>query len=101
MTTDEANHPTSPVARFPASEGLVLDAGPTLAPFSVAYQTYGTLNADRSNAILLCHALTGDQHAASVHPVTGKDMAWFAMPPGDLLAALENWDIRYNLLELA
>ena len=38
---------------------------------------------------------------AFVHPVTGKDMAWFAMPPGDLLAALENWDIRYNLLELA
>ena len=79
MNTDEANFPTSPVVRFPASEGLVLDAGPTLAPFSVAYQTYGTLNADRSNAILVCHALTGDQHAANPHPLTGKPGWWSAM----------------------
>ena len=79
MTTDEANHPTSLVARFPANEGLVLDAGPTLAPFQIAYQTYGTLNADRSNAILICHALTGDQHAANAHPLTGKPGWWSAM----------------------
>ena len=79
MTNDEANHPTSAVARFSAGQGLALDAGPTLGPFQVAYQTYGTLNAERSNAILLCHALTGDQHAANPHPLTGKPGWWATM----------------------
>ncbi|MCC2104617.1 MAG: alpha/beta fold hydrolase, partial [Hyphomicrobiales bacterium] len=56
-----------------------MDAGPLLAPFSIAYQTYGELNADRSNAILVCHALTGDQHVASAHPLTQKPGWWSAM----------------------
>jgi homoserine O-acetyltransferase len=50
-----------------------------LAPWRIAYQTYGTLNADRSNAILLCHALTGDQHVANVNPVTGRPGWWETM----------------------
>jgi len=41
---------------------LRLDSGQSLGPFQMAYRTYGRLNADRSNAILVCHALTGDQH---------------------------------------
>ena len=40
---------------------LPLDCGVTLSPFTLAYQTYGKLDAERSNAILACHALTGDQ----------------------------------------
>ena len=64
----EADHPTSQVAMFGADQPLKLDCGIDLTPFQIAYQTYGELNADRSNAILICHALTGDQHVANVHP---------------------------------
>jgi homoserine O-acetyltransferase len=75
----EADQPRSPLVRFGADKPLRLDAKVDLSPFQIAYQTYGTLNAERSNAVLLCHALTGDQHAANVHPVTGKGGWWDTM----------------------
>jgi homoserine O-acetyltransferase/O-succinyltransferase len=53
-----------------------LDSGAQFAPLDFAYETYGTLNADKSNAILICHALTGDQYVASTHPLTGKPGWW-------------------------
>jgi homoserine O-acetyltransferase len=62
--------------RFPAGQGLRLDSGARLEPLEIAYKTYGRLNADKSNAILVCHALTMDQHAASTHPLTGKPGWW-------------------------
>ena len=56
-------------------EPLILKAGKTLASYELVYETYGTLNADRSNAVLVCHALTGDSHAsgplAPGHPTAG------------------------------
>jgi homoserine O-acetyltransferase/O-succinyltransferase len=58
---------------------LTLDGGGTLAPVELAYESYGALNADASNAILICHALTGDQHVASAHPITGKPGWWARM----------------------
>jgi len=58
---------------------LRLDCGVELGPFTMAYQTYGTLNDDRSNAILVCHALTGDQFLAGAHPITGKPGWWDMM----------------------
>jgi homoserine O-acetyltransferase/O-succinyltransferase len=58
---------------------LALDGGGTLAPVELAYESYGVLNADASNAILICHALTGDQHVASAHPITGKPGWWARM----------------------
>ena len=61
------------------AEPLALDCGRSLAPFTVAYMTYGALNADRSNAILICHALTGDQFVASDSPITGKPGWWTTM----------------------
>ncbi len=61
---------------FRSAEELPLDCGRALAPFEIAYQTYGELNAGRSNAILVCHALTGDQHVANLHPMTGKPGWW-------------------------
>jgi len=75
----EADHPSSLLARFGADQPLKLDCGIDLSPFQIAYQTYGELNADRSNAILVCHALTGDQHVANVHPMTGKPGWWETM----------------------
>lgn len=55
---------------------LQLDSGATLAPVEIAYETYGCLDAAGGNAILICHALTGDQFVASQHPVTGKPGWW-------------------------
>src|SRR6266481_2963780 len=75
----EADHPSSQVAKFGIDQPLKLDCGIDLTPFQIAYQTYGELNADRSNAILVCHALTGDQHVANRHPVTGKPGWWETM----------------------
>ena len=75
----EADHPTSQLAQFGAEAPLKLDCGIDLSPFQIAYQTYGTLNAARSNAILVCHALTGDQHVFNTHPVTGKPGWWETM----------------------
>ena len=75
----EAENPHSALVRFGVEQPLRLDAGLDLAPFQIAYQTYGSLNANRSNAILICHALTGDQHVANVHPVTGKPGWWDTM----------------------
>ena len=81
---------TSPeIAPLPSSDSLPglkavigqsvpmrLDCGVELGPFTVAYQTYGQLNADKTNAILVCHALTGDQFAAEAHPITGAAGWW-------------------------
>src|SRR6201996_5448001 len=58
---------------------LKLDCGRELAPFTVAYITYGRLNAAKSNAVLICHALTMDQFVASDNPVTGKPGWWLDM----------------------
>jgi len=52
------------------NDGLTLDCGATLPTHTVAYRTYGSLNADRTNAILICHALTLDQYVAEPHPLT-------------------------------
>ncbi|MCW8085857.1 homoserine O-acetyltransferase MetX [Sabulicella glaciei] len=62
--------------RVVLEEGLTLDCGATIRPLAVAFRTYGTLNAARSNAILICHALTGDQYVAERQPVTGKPGWW-------------------------
>jgi homoserine O-acetyltransferase len=65
--------------RLAVEEPLKLDSGALLGPITVAYQTYGRLNAERSNAILVAHALTGDQFVAEPHPITGKEGWWQLM----------------------
>lgn len=77
ITFGRPQDPSDPAAALQIS--LKLDSGESLSPFTIAYETYGTLNDERSNAILVCHALTGDQYAASTHPITGKPGWWETM----------------------
>ncbi len=58
---------------------LTLECGVKVSSFPMAYQTYGRLNEKRNNAILVCHAMSGDQYAAGMHPVTGKPGWWDRM----------------------
>ncbi len=60
-------------------EPLKLDCGRTLSPFTLAYATYGRLNPARSNAILVCHALSGDQFVTGTNPMTGRPGWWETM----------------------
>lgn len=64
------------IAVLATDKPLVLDCGKEIKHFPLAFQTYGSLNADKSNAILICHGLTGDQYLADRHPVTGKPGWW-------------------------
>ena len=78
---------------------LPLDAGSSLAPLDIAYETYGALNAAGDNAILICHALTGDQHVASTHPITGKPGWWHRMiGPGKPIDPARHLIICANVL---
>jgi homoserine O-acetyltransferase len=60
-------------------DGLALECGVMLPRLVVAYRSYGALNAERSNAVLICHALTGDQYVAERHPQTGRGGWWEAV----------------------
>jgi homoserine O-acetyltransferase len=59
------------------STPLELECGKTLSEYDIAYETYGELNASGSNAILICHALSGDQHAAGYHSTEDRKAGWW------------------------
>lgn len=67
------------IVRVACDEPLVLECGVAVSNIPIAYQTYGALNAAKSNVILVCHALTGDQYLCGTHPVTGKSGWWDRM----------------------
>ncbi|MBK4993602.1 homoserine O-acetyltransferase [Pseudomonas sp. S37] len=62
-------------ARF--DEPLALACGRSLASYELVYETYGTLNASASNAVLICHALSGHHHAAGFHAATDRKPGWW------------------------
>jgi homoserine O-acetyltransferase len=80
-------------------DAIPLDCGVTLAPVDVAYETYGKLNAAKSNAILILHALSGDAHAAGVSQETGKPGWWDSMiGPGKAFDTEKYFVICSNIL---
>ncbi|MBP6482908.1 MAG: homoserine O-acetyltransferase, partial [Pseudomonadales bacterium] len=56
---------------------LELACGRTLPGYDIVYETYGTLNADCSNAVLICHALSGNAHAAGYHSPADRKPGWW------------------------
>jgi homoserine O-acetyltransferase len=82
-----------------AGTPLKLDCGAELGPFTVAYQTYGRLDAGKKNAVLVCHALSLDQYVASTNPVTGKPGWWDTMVgPGKVIDTERYFVICANVL---
>lgn len=62
---------------FDAASPMTLDSGQTLGPVTIAYETYGELSSSKDNAILLCHALSGDSHAAGVYDSQPDYVGWW------------------------
>jgi homoserine O-acetyltransferase len=81
------------------TEPLTLESGAVLPSYRIGYQTYGALNADKTNAILVCHALTGDQYVADTHPITGKSGWWTTLVgPGRVIDTDRYFVVCSNVL---
>ncbi len=95
----QAPHAALPGHFLELREPLTLESGVVLPAVRVAYQTYGTLDSERSNAILVCHALTGDQFVADIHPITGKAGWWTTLVgPGKVIDTDRYFVICSNVL---
>ena len=78
---------------------LKLDCGQTISNFPLAYETYGTLNKNKDNAILVCHALTGDQFVTGINPITNKDGWWsYAVGPNKSIDTNKYFVICANVI---
>ena len=75
----QAQNMQDPATALTLPDPLPLDSGATLSPVTIAYEHYGELSPERDNAVLIFHALTGDQYVASPHPATGKPGWWERM----------------------
>jgi homoserine O-acetyltransferase/O-succinyltransferase len=81
------------------NEPFFLDCGVEIQNFPLAYKTYGKLNAEKNNAILICHGLTMDQYVAGQHPVTGKPGWWeIVVGPGKSIDTDQYFVICSNVL---
>lgn len=79
---------------------MVLESGRSLGPVDIVYETYGEPNADRSNAILICHALSGDHHAAGYHDPHDPHTGWWdgMIGPGKAFDTHKYWAICSNII---
>ena len=94
MNTDTKN-----IKKLIIDQPLELDCGKTIKDFSLAYETYGTLNKSKSNAILAFHALTGDQFVTGINPITKREGWWtFAVGPDKAIDTKKYFVICANVL---
>ena len=78
---------------------LKLDCGKTINDFPIAYETYGTLNEKKDNAILIFHALTGDQFVTGINPITKKEGWWsYAVGPNKAIDTNKFFVICSNVI---
>jgi homoserine O-acetyltransferase/O-succinyltransferase len=90
---------THQVELFDPARALELESGARLAPVEVAYETYGALDADRANAVFICHALTGDAHAAGHHGDPARPGWWDTLiGPGKPVDTARYFVVCANLL---
>jgi homoserine O-acetyltransferase len=93
------NRKTEDIKKIIVSKPLKLDCGKTINDFPLAYETYGTLNENKDNAILVFHALTGDQFVTGTNPVTNKEGWWVtAVGPGKAIDTNKYFVICANVI---
>ena len=93
------NRKTEDIKKIIVSKQLNLDCGKTINDFPLAYETYGTLNENKDNAILVFHALTGDQFVTGTNPVTNKEGWWVtAVGPGKAIDTNKYFVICANVI---
>ena len=93
------NKETKKIKKLIINQSLKLDCGKTIKDFPIAYETYGSLNKKKSNAILIFHALTGDQFASNINPITNRE-GWLttAVGPGKAIDTNKYFVICANVL---
>jgi homoserine O-acetyltransferase len=93
------NYKTENIKQITVTKPLKLDCGQTIKEFPIAYETYGKLNKEKNNAILIFHALTGDQFVTGTNPVTNKEGWWnTAVGPGKAVDTEKYFIICANVL---
>ena len=87
------------IKKLNIKSALELDCGKKINNFPLAYETYGELNEDKNNAILVFHALTGDQFITGTNPITNKEGWWVtAVGPGKAIDTNKYFDICANVI---
>ena len=87
------------IKKLDVTKPLKLDCGKTIKDFPLAYETYGKLNDNKDNAILVFHALTGDQFVTGTNPITNKEGWWItAVGPGKAIDTNKYFVICANVI---
>ena len=93
------NNDIKNIKKITIKQTLELDCGKKIKDFPLAYETYGTLNKNKNNAVLAFHALTGDQFVTNINPVTKREGWWsFAVGPGKAIDTNKYFVICANVL---